>query len=256
MKKALLASDLANLVDRLSDAQALRIASLVSAKRVSAKTSGFIAEGLLDLHGSSLDSVISVLKQWRGIEPALEAGIIAAVRVRQSVARTVDTVSVVWTGPVQFSAPTRSTLSLTREMILAAKNRVTIVGYRVTQGARPVFEALGAAYRRGVGVRLILDSASEQMKVLQQLWPVKKHLPEIFDKKTEGTLHAKVVVVDGLDMLVTSANLTTHGLRSNIEIGVRVQGPTASQVDALLNKLVRTRHFSVVKEPAGRNRLF
>jgi phosphatidylserine/phosphatidylglycerophosphate/cardiolipin synthase-like enzyme len=39
-----------------------------------------------------------------------------------------------------------------------------------------------------------------------------------------ASLHAKVLLVDQYDLLVTSANLTYHGLSSNIEVGVRVKG--------------------------------
>jgi phosphatidylserine/phosphatidylglycerophosphate/cardiolipin synthase-like enzyme len=124
---------------------------------------------------------------------------------------------------------------------------VTVVGYRMTRGALPIFQILGQVFRRGVRVRLLFDQVGEQMETFLSLWPLKGDYPEIYDKASKGTLHAKVVLVDGLDMLVTSANLTKYALHSNIEVGVRIRGPTVFQLDTLLNSLVRTGHFTMVR---------
>jgi phosphatidylserine/phosphatidylglycerophosphate/cardiolipin synthase-like enzyme len=39
-------------------------------------------------------------------------------------------------------------------------------------------------------------------------------------------------------MLVTSANLTYHGLAGNLEIGLEIEGRVAGEVVALLNRLI------------------
>lgn len=52
-------------------------------------------------------------------------------------------------------------------------------------------------------------------------------------------LHAKVIVADGRDALVTSANLTYHGYEANIEIGVRVSGEPARLVEKHFRELIR-----------------
>ncbi|MBN3525174.1 hypothetical protein JSQ80_15340 [Paenibacillus apiarius] len=38
-------------------------------------------------------------------------------------------------------------------------------------------------------------------------------------------------MVDRKEFLVTSANLTQHGLSSNIEVGVRIKGSIANQME-------------------------
>ncbi|MNR65073.1 hypothetical protein D3C85_1879750 [compost metagenome] len=50
-------------------------------------------------------------------------------------------------------------------------------------------------------------------------------------------MHAKMLVVDNLELLVTSANLTYHGMGSNIEIGVRIKGEVARKVSRHLFSL-------------------
>ncbi|WP_418888875.1 phospholipase D-like domain-containing protein [Paenibacillus apiarius] len=40
-----------------------------------------------------------------------------------------------------------------------------------------------------------------------------------------------MLLVDRKEFLVTSANLTQHGLSSNIEVGVRIKGSIANQME-------------------------
>ena len=51
-------------------------------------------------------------------------------------------------------------------------------------------------------------------------------------------MHAKCLLVNGADLLVTSANFTFHGLHGNIEIGVRLSGPPALEARKMFSHLV------------------
>ena len=75
-------------------------------------------------------------------------------------------------------------------------------------------------------------------------WPVASPVPSVFTwpeapHDTMAKLHAKVIVADGRDALVTSANLTYHGYEANIEIGVRVSGEPARLVEKHFRELIR-----------------
>jgi len=253
VKRTVSSLPLSNAVESLTDSQIARLSSLISSRKVTSQTSATSLERQLDIHGTALDAIQSVIQKWQGIEPALLGALQTTLQVRRSIARDIDIVDLVWTAPVQFSTPTRSPSSVMREMILGATQRVTVVGYRMTRGAFPIFQALGVAFGHGIKVRLLFDQVGEQMETFLRLWPIKGRYPEIFNKTSEGTLHAKVVLVDGIDMLVTSANLTAYALRQNLEVGVRIRGPTVLRLDSLFNRLVRTRHFTQI-EPGVRQR--
>ena len=60
-------------------------------------------------------------------------------------------------------------------------------------------------------------------------------------------LHAKVVIVDRHDVLVSSANLTGHGLVRNLEIGIRAHGKPAEDAAAHFDELIRSRTFRPVQ---------
>ncbi len=250
MKRTVPSLPLSAAVESLTDRQILKLSGLISSRKVTHRTSIALLERQLDVHGSALESTYEVIQKWEGIEFALLGALQTALQVRRSVARETDVVDLVWTAPVQFSTPTRSPISVMREMILSAKQRVTVVGYRMTRGAFPIFQALGAAFSEGVRVRLLFDEIDKQMETFLKLWPVKGDYPEIFNKTSKGTLHAKVVLVDGIDMLVTSANLTSHALHQNMEVGVRIRGPTVLRLDSMLNQLIRSRHFTLIKPNA------
>jgi phosphatidylserine/phosphatidylglycerophosphate/cardiolipin synthase-like enzyme len=127
-------------------------------------------------------------------------------------------------------------------MVEGAKRNVTVLGYRVHSGAKPIFDVLAERSSQGVRVQIVLDKASDQLEVLSKLWPSNERL-DIYSTQGDAVLHAKLTVVDGRDMLVTSANLTGHGLRSNIEVGVRIQGPSAYSAYLLINKLINDGYF-------------
>lgn len=243
MKPARFISALTSLVATLGDEDLVRLVQMIRSGKIQTDSPTTTVEDTLGIHGSTLQSVISLLRSWEGTRSALAASVMAALKTRQRLLRVADSVGLVWTGPVQFTIPARTTLATTKEMVSNAKNSVTVVGYRVTYGARPVFEELAKKHRDGIVVRVILDSAAEQFGVLSRLWPKGQEFPELYENRTEGSLHAKLTLVDGHDMLITSANLTHHGLRSNIEIGARIQGRVAGQVESLINKLIRDRHL-------------
>jgi phosphatidylserine/phosphatidylglycerophosphate/cardiolipin synthase-like enzyme len=58
-------------------------------------------------------------------------------------------------------------------------------------------------------------------------------------------MHAKVLVADARDALVTSANLTYHGFVGNVEMGVRIIGKPAKTIADVFNRLLVDREFVV-----------
>jgi phosphatidylserine/phosphatidylglycerophosphate/cardiolipin synthase-like enzyme len=99
----------------------------------------------------------------------------------------------------------------------------------------------------GVDVTFILDRRYQGGRNLREVavrWPVGRRRPRVYawqDPDDEiAKLHAKVVLVDGTDVLITSANMTGHGLRHNLELGLRVRGVPAEHAADHLGELIRT----------------
>jgi phosphatidylserine/phosphatidylglycerophosphate/cardiolipin synthase-like enzyme len=136
------------------------------------------------------------------------------------------TVDVVVTGPDSPAAPVRLTSEVVRQLIGSATSRVMLVSYAAYR-MPSVIAALDDAAARGVRVDLILESpehleggggAAAYARYRTYQWP-----PEERDPPT-AKLHAKAVIADGRDVLLTSANMTNAAYDKNIELGVLCRG--------------------------------
>ena len=65
-----------------------------------------------------------------------------------------------------------------------------------------------------------------------------------------SALHAKCVVIDGSEALVTSANFTEAAQVRNIELGLHVGSPAvASQIEDHFHSLIRNGHLERIPLP-------
>jgi len=163
-----------------------------------------------------------------------------SVQAAQRVA-DVPEVEVVVTGPDSPAAPVRLTSEVVRQLIDQATQRVTLVSYAAYRMAS-VISALDAAVARGVNVNLILESAENleggggahaYAKYRTYQWPPDRREPP------DAKLHAKAVIIDNRDVLLTSANMTNAAYDKNIELGVLCRGGgVARQVQAHFDALI------------------
>ena len=164
-------------------------------------------------------------------------------------------IEVVWTGPMPVGSYVRTTPQVVREIVSKARTELTIVGYWLVAGEQEtnfVQELLGVVASRvtaGVRVTVILDERRRRDGVdnrdeLNTAWPAGSPLPTLLTWRLPPgdlhlKLHAKVIVADREDALVTSANLTTQAMERNIEMGVRIEGAPAATI---------ARHFQALIE--------
>jgi cardiolipin synthase len=162
---------------------------------------------------------------------AIALGLRAAVRAVQAT-RADQAVDIVWTGPQTAEVPVRLTRAVLVDVIRSATERLVIVSFAAYKVALVVDE-LAAAAARGVDVRLVLETSEASGGRLEVdaadafasasfwVWPSEQRPP-----LPAGTaaLHAKAAIADRHMALVTSANLTGHGMNENMELGLLVRG--------------------------------
>lgn len=180
---------------------------------------------------------------------ALEASAAQAAHLR-----SLGGVELVWTGPTLPTDGFRSTEQVLLEVIRASRESlyiVTFAAYKI-----PVLsQAIGEALNRGVRVVFVLESRSESEGRVSfdpslaltgdvmrgadfYVWPQECRTRN--DKGQYGTLHAKFVVADKNLLFVSSANLTSHALNLNIELGVLIRGGTEPErIDQNINALIQ-----------------
>ena len=144
--------------------------------------------------------------------------------------------------PLETPGIARPTETVMREMIARASREVILLGYEFTD--LELVEALANCTSTGADVIMICDRAKGSARRIIEAWPPSVRAPKIFhdreraDGAPYASMHAKCLLVDGNDLLVTSANFTFHGLHGNIEIGVRLSGPPAAEARKIFSHLV------------------
>lgn len=177
------------------------------------------------VHHAEVDRVH---RAWK-LDPDLPGSAIALAleSVRLTMLRSeTPRVEVVVTGPDSPAVPIRLTSEVVVGLIAAASTRVTIVSYSVAQ-IPAVLGALADAKSRGVKVNLIFESpehftdgGGSHFYGTHAIY----HWPTHNRPAPHALLHAKAVIVDGRDILVTSANLSNLAHQSSLELGLLCRG--------------------------------
>lgn len=153
--------------------------------------------------------------------------------------------------PPEVPGIARPTERVVQEMIDGARTEIILLGYELTD--QNLVGLLARAAGRGVDVFMICDRGRGAAQRIRDSWPSRTPLPRIFhdreraDGAPYASMHAKCLLIDAKDLLITSANFTFHGLRGNIEIGIRLGGVPAAEARKVFSHLVE----SVVLEDAS-----
>ena len=192
----------------------------------------------------------------------------AGMNVPPDVSNLID---VVVSGP-DVTAAARDTGVVTRQLFHKARESVLAVGFAVHQGAF-VFQALAQRLDACESLEAILcfdvrrerTNTSLDANVIRRFasnftendWPGRRFPRVYYDPRSlaqgepiRSSLHAKCVVIDGSEALVTSANFTEAAQKRNIELGLHVKSSTISaQIENHFHSLIRNGHL--VELPLG-----
>lgn len=146
--------------------------------------------------------------------------------------------------PAGQTTAARRTSGVIAEMLRDAREEVFALGYEISD--EDVIAHLHEAARRARLV-LICDRARGSGPALLQSWPADLPAPVVWqDRAREGapvytSMHGKALLVDGRDLLITSANFTFHGTRANIEFGIRLRDASVEEAAAVFRDLLQSR---------------
>ena len=163
-----------------------------------------------------------------------------ALRVQheEMAGRFVDA-ELVATLPPAIPGIARTTDQVLLEMLRPPVEEVILLGYEVTD--QKVMRLLAEVEAAGADVIVICDRTRGAAERILELGFRRARIfqdRERPDLPPYSSMHAKCLLVNGKDLLVTSANFTFHGLHGNIEIGVRLSGPPALEARKIFSHLV------------------
>ncbi|MBR2555018.1 MAG: phospholipase [Aeriscardovia sp.] len=158
-----------------------------------------------------------------------------------------DKVSLVVTAPPSFSINARTTMNVIRSMIADAEKSILITGYSLSSYFFDMIDTIIDKSQKGVFVRFYVNDIDSQ-NTFDKLCRYKGKFLKIYNyHKSEdklAALHAKVLSVDGIKTLITSANLSYHGQEGNIELGTMIESKAvAKQVDGIFTQLLFSKVF-------------
>ena len=222
-------------------------------------------------HAEAISECLETLA-GRGLFPEAMALILQSFAAgRQVGERESPAVSMVVSGPDSGSTA-RDTGVVMRELFAKARKRVLAVGFAVHQG-KSVFEVLAKRMDGEQVPRTTLcldvrrqpgDTSLDNQLILrfarnfvEHEWPGTRVPCVYYDPRslaptrhTASAMHAKCVVVDGFEALVTSANFTEAAQIRNIELGLLIQSSVvAGRIEAHFRSLIRTGHLAPLPLP-------
>jgi len=229
---------LVDLVRAGSSAALLAIADALEKDNLSLRSSSV---GIAAVRGVSSHLATQAFRSFQGLAPSVDAQTAAmAIRTATSI-RDVErlespSVEITWTGPDAEGPLVTENAAAVERCLKECRDigEILLVGYSLTvpKGSfmERVIDLLTNASQRHARIQVVLhkDDEARNKTELMKHWDVFASKPEVYtwDPPPEHPytkLHAKCLVVDRLQMLITSANFTFHGLESNIELGLLVR---------------------------------
>lgn len=98
---------------------------------------------------------------------------------------------------------------------------------------------------QGVYVRIYVNDIEKQKEALDRLMSYRSRFLQIYEYQKQeddkmAALHAKLIVSDVKKSLVSSANLSYHGMQGNIEMGFLIESnDKAKQIEEVMKEMVR-----------------
>lgn len=148
------------------------------------------------------------------------------------------------TAPSSFKLKARKTKVVVNNILLYAERNITLTGYSISEYFGEMIELLIQKSTQGVYVNLYLNDTQKHQDVIERLSTYASKFIQIFaynqqDGDKMSALHAKLIVVDGHTSLISSANLSYHGMQGNVEMGVLIESPEKAREIELLLKTLR-----------------
>ena len=153
------------------------------------------------------------------------------------------------TAPESFKLKSKRIKDTLSELLTSAKQSVLMTGYSVSEYFDGLIDVITSRSRQGVYFSIYINDLKKQKDDIEKLIAYKGKFLKIynFQKKEDdkmAALHAKIIVADERKCLISSANLSYHGLEGNIEMGLMLDSKKkAAQIKDLFNELKRMRTF-------------
>ena len=239
--------DLSEVINNISEKKINNFKNLLMTGEITSNSDTYQLKSTLNLSAAEISLVKKILETIPDSK-SLAVCLDLVSEIKNIKRENEKTTSLVWTSPFIFNERADNTKSIILEMINNSKHSVTFVGYVIQENTQEIFDALSNATKRGVKIRLLFEEAEKYVKSIRRMWKDNVSFPEVYSyhpKAKRSSLHAKVLIIDSNDILITSANLTGRGIDTNrnVEMGIRHVGKTAHDAEELIETLIKNNYL-------------
>ena len=134
-------------------------------------------------------------------------------------------------------------------MIEGTEKSLTITGYSISDYFADMLDVIIRKSQQGVYVRLYVNDMEKQKSALDRLIAYKSRFLQVYEYQKQeddkmAALHAKMLVSDAKKSLISSANLSYHGMQGNVEMGFLIESADkAKQIEEVMKEMVRMKVF-------------
>lgn len=162
-----------------------------------------------------------------------------------------EKIELVLTAPPSFNLQAKRTENVINEMLQSARKSIIMTGYSVSEYIKDFLDVIINKSQKGVFVKLFINKVDEQ-NAIEKLIAYKGRFLKIYNYLNENdkmaALHAKIISIDNERTLISSANLSYHGMSANIEMGCAIQSAKiANKLNEVFKSLVFEKVFSEIK---------
>lgn len=162
-----------------------------------------------------------------------------------------EKIELVVTAPPSFNLQAKRTENVVDEMLQSARKSIIMTGYSVSEYIKNFLDVIINKSQKGVFVKLFINKVDEQ-NAIEKLIAYKGRFLKIYNYLNENdkmaALHAKVISVDNERTLVSSANLSYHGMSANIEMGCYIQSiKMSNKINEVFKNLIFEKVFSEIR---------
>lgn len=164
-------------------------------------------------------------------------------------ARKTEHTDLVLTAPDSFRVKALRTKDTLCKLIEETEKSLTITGYSISEYFTDMLDIIIRKSQQGIYVRLYVNDMEKQMAALERLMAYKTRFLQVYEYQKQAedkmsALHAKLLVSDANKSLVSSANLSYHGIQGNVEMGFFIESPEkAKQIEEVMKEMVRMKVF-------------
>ena len=155
----------------------------------------------------------------------------------------------VLTAPDSFRVKALRTKKTLQKLIEGTEKSLTITGYSISDYFADMLDVIIRKSQQGVYVRLYVNDMEKQKSALDRLMAYKSRFLQVYEYQKQeddkmAALHAKLLVSDAKKSLVSSANLSYHGMQGNVEMGFLIESSEkAKQIEEVMKEMVRMKVF-------------